>query len=76
MSGEIEKIAKRTKTSIEIAEDLWREVKVHAAKKGLKLFQVFEAALAKYIELEEKEQVEKEKVPKSVLLKEKSDKRK
>jgi len=69
MNEEIEKIVTRTKTSVEIADDLWRDVKVYSAKKGLKLFQVFEAALTKYIELEEKEQIEKEKGSPSTPLK-------
>jgi len=42
MSEEIEKIIK---TSINIPAKLWRDVKVYAAKEGLKLTQVVEAAL-------------------------------
>jgi metal-responsive CopG/Arc/MetJ family transcriptional regulator len=52
MSEEIEKIIK---TSINIPAKLWREVKVYAAKEGLKLTQVVEAALRKYLELSEEE---------------------
>jgi hypothetical protein len=52
MSEEIEKIIK---TSINIPAKLWRDVKVYAAKEGLKLTQVVEAALKKYIELAEEE---------------------
>jgi len=48
-------IEKKIKTSVSVAESLWREVKVHAARKGLKLAQVVEAALKRYIELEEEE---------------------
>jgi hypothetical protein len=40
---------------------LWRQVKVYAAKKGLKLTQVVEAALQKYIELSESEEKKEEK---------------
>jgi metal-responsive CopG/Arc/MetJ family transcriptional regulator len=50
MSEEIEKIIK---TSINIPAKLWRDVKVYAAKEGLKLTQVVEAALRKYLELSE-----------------------
>jgi len=57
MSKEVERTIK---TSIEVAEGLWRDVKVYAAKKGLKLFQVVEAALERYIELTEKEAEVKE----------------
>ena len=53
MNENLEEIINRTKTSVEIADDLWRDVIVFAAKKGLKLFQVLDAALKKYIELEE-----------------------
>jgi hypothetical protein len=52
MSEEIEKIIK---TSINIPAKLWRDVKVYAAKEGLKLTQVVEAALRKYLELSEEE---------------------
>jgi hypothetical protein len=52
MSEEIEKIVK---TSINIPAKLWRDVKVYAAKEGLKLTQVVEAALRKYLELSEEE---------------------
>jgi hypothetical protein len=52
MSEEIEKIVK---TSINVPAKLWRDVKVYAAKEGLKLTQVVEAALRKYLELSEEE---------------------
>jgi metal-responsive CopG/Arc/MetJ family transcriptional regulator len=52
MSEEMEKIVK---TSINIPAKLWRDVKVYAAKEGLKLTQVVEAALRKYLELSEEE---------------------
>jgi hypothetical protein len=42
-------------TSIELPVELWRRTKIYAAKKGLKLTQVVEAALRKYLELSEKE---------------------
>jgi hypothetical protein len=53
MSEELKKIVK---TSISIPVDLWRDIKIYAAKKGLKLTQVVEAALRKYIELTEGEE--------------------
>jgi hypothetical protein len=52
MSEEIEKIIK---TSVNIPAKLWRDVKIYAAKEGLKLTQVVEAALRKYLELSEGE---------------------
>jgi hypothetical protein len=52
-----EKVEKTVKTTITLADRLWRDVKVFAAKKGLKLTQVVEAALKEYI----KEEPEKEK---------------
>jgi len=51
-------IEKKMKTSIEIPAKLWREVKIHAAKEGLKLTQIIEAALRKYLELEGEEKKE------------------
>jgi hypothetical protein len=50
-----EKVEKTIKTTIILADKLWRDVKVYAAKKGLKLTQVVEAALKEYL----KEEVEK-----------------
>ena len=44
------KIEKTVKTTITLSDSLWRDVKVYAAKKGLKLTQVVEAALKEYIE--------------------------
>jgi len=49
------KVEKTVKTTITLADSLWRDVKVYAARKGLKLAQVVEAALRKYIEETEKE---------------------
>jgi len=46
---------KKIKTTITIDENLWRDLKVYAAKRGLKLFQVVEDALRKYLEEAEKE---------------------
>ena len=46
------KIDKTVKTTITLADSLWRDVKVYAAKKGLKLTQVVEAALKDYIKEE------------------------
>jgi predicted DNA binding CopG/RHH family protein len=51
------KIEKTVKTTITLADSLWRDVKVYAAKKGLKLTQVVESALKEYL----KEEAEKEK---------------
>jgi hypothetical protein len=50
-----EKVEKTIKTTIILADKLWRDVKVYAARKGLKLTQVVEAALKEYL----KEEVEK-----------------
>lgn len=58
MAEEIaEDVGKTVKTTVKLADKLWRDVKVFAAKKGLKLTQVVEAALQEYI----KEEPEKEK---------------
>jgi hypothetical protein len=58
MGEELAKKLERTvKTTITLADSLWRDVKVYAAKKGLKLTQVVEAALKEYI----KEEPEREK---------------
>ena len=56
-----EEIEKKIKTSIEVTDSLWRDVKVLAAKKGLKIVQIVEVALRKYVELAEQEEAEKEK---------------
>jgi len=56
-------IEKTVKTTIKLADKLWRDTKVFAARKGLKLTQVVEAALKEYIKEEEpkaKAQGEKE----------------
>jgi predicted DNA binding CopG/RHH family protein len=44
------KIEKTVKTTL--ADSLWKDVKVYAAKKGLKLTQVVETALREYIKEE------------------------
>jgi hypothetical protein len=43
------------KTSLKLPLKLWRDIKFYAAKEGLKLMQVVEAALRKYLELSEEE---------------------
>jgi len=50
-----EAFTKTVKTSISIAEDLWREVKIAAIKRGLTFSEVVNAALRKWLELTEKE---------------------
>jgi len=50
-----EEVEEFVKTSLKLPLKLWREVKVYAAKEGLKLTQVVEAALRKYLELSEEE---------------------
>jgi hypothetical protein len=56
MGEELAKKLERTvKTTITLADSLWRDVKVYAAKKGLKLTQVVEAALKEYLKEEEPE---------------------
>jgi len=45
----VKKMEKTVKTTITLAESLWRDVKVYAAKKGLKLTQVVEAALKEFL---------------------------
>lgn len=58
MAEELAKKVERTvKTTITLADSLWRDVKVFAARKGLKLTQVVEAALKEYL----KEESEKER---------------
>jgi metal-responsive CopG/Arc/MetJ family transcriptional regulator len=57
MSEEVERMIK---TSINIPAKLWRDVKVYAAKEGLKLTEVVQAALKRYLELSE-EEAEKQK---------------
>jgi len=49
----VEKTAKNFKTTIKLADKLWRDVKVFAARKILKLTQVVEAALRGYLKKEE-----------------------
>lgn len=50
------KIEKTVKTTITLADSLWRDVKVFAAKRGLKLTQVVEAALKEYLKEEERKE--------------------
>ena len=57
----VEKTVKTVKTTIKLADELWRDVKVYAAKKGLKLTQVVEAALREYLKEEEPKTGEAEK---------------
>jgi hypothetical protein len=44
-----ERVGETVKTTIKVAVDLWRDVKIFAARKGLKLTQVVEAALKEYV---------------------------
>jgi 4-hydroxy-3-methylbut-2-enyl diphosphate reductase IspH len=61
MAEEIaEKVEKSVKTTITLADRLWRDVKVYAARRGLKLTQVVEAALKEYVK-EPGEEPEREK---------------
>jgi hypothetical protein len=46
------KLEKTVKTTITLTDSLWRDVKVYAAKKGLKLTQVVETALKEYLKEE------------------------
>jgi hypothetical protein len=58
MTEDLAKEVKKTvKTTLNLADELWRDVKVYAATKGLKLTEVVQAALKEYI----KEEPEKEK---------------
>jgi hypothetical protein len=50
-----EKVEKTVKTTIKLADKLWRDTKVYAAKKGLKLTEVVQAALKEYIKEEPSE---------------------
>jgi len=45
-------VKKTVKTTVKLTDGLWRAVKVYAAKKGLKLTQVVEAALKEYLKEE------------------------
>jgi hypothetical protein len=54
------KVEKTVKTTITLADRLWRDVKVYAARRGLKLTEVVEAALKEYVK-ETEEEPEKEK---------------
>jgi len=62
MSGEVKKgeakadsIAQTVKTSIALTRDLWQQIKIEAIKRGLTFAQVVEAALRKWLEIEEQE---------------------
>ena len=48
----VKKVEKTIRTSVTLADTLWRDVKVYAAKKGLKLTQVVEVALKEYVKEE------------------------
>lgn len=48
----VKEVEKTVKTTIKLTDKLWRDVKVYAAKKGLKLTQVVEAALKEYVKEE------------------------
>ena len=48
----VKEVEKTVKTTIKLTDELWRAVKVYAAKKGLKLTQVVEAALKEYLKEE------------------------
>jgi hypothetical protein len=53
MAEELAKEVRKTvKTTLNLADELWRDVKVYAAKKGLKLTEVVQAALREYIKEE------------------------
>jgi cell division protein FtsX len=61
MAEEIaEKVEKTVKTTITLADRLWRDVKVYAARRGLKLTEVVEAALKEYVK-ENRQEPEEEK---------------
>jgi len=48
-------ITETVKTSITLAKDLWQQIKIEAIKRGLTFAQVVEAALRKWLEIEEQE---------------------
>ena len=52
----VKKVEKTIKTTVTVADSLWRDVKVFAARKGLKLTQVVEAALKEYLKEHESEE--------------------
>ncbi len=56
----VKEVEKTVKTTVKLTDKLWRDVKVYAARKGLKLTQVVEAALREYLKEEpsEKEKTE------------------
>ncbi|MEA1904314.1 MAG: hypothetical protein U9M97_00305 [Candidatus Hadarchaeota archaeon] len=57
---EVQRLAGQTiKTSLNLTKDLWREIKVHAARQGLTLTEVVTKALNRYLELEEKKEKRK-----------------
>jgi predicted DNA-binding ribbon-helix-helix protein len=51
----VESIAETVKTSVTLTRDLWQQIKIEAIKRGLTFAQVVEAALRKWLELEEEE---------------------
>jgi hypothetical protein len=51
----VESIAETVKTSVTLTKDLWQQTKIDAIKRGLTFAQVVEAALRKWLELEEQE---------------------
>lgn len=58
--GEVQRLAGQTiKTSLNLTKDLWREIKIRAARQGLTLTEVVTEALNKYLELEEKKEKRK-----------------
>ena len=57
---EVQRLAGQTiKTSLNLTRDLWREIKIHAAKKGLSLTEVVTKALNRYLELEKRKEKRK-----------------
>lgn len=57
---EVRSLAGQTiKTSLNLAKDLWRKIKIHAARQGLTQTEVVTEALNKYLELEEKKEKQK-----------------
>lgn len=55
--GEVQRLAGQTiKTSLNLTKDLWREIKVHAARQDLTLTEVVTKALNKYLGLKKKKE--------------------
>jgi hypothetical protein len=69
VSEEVEKKAEKVvkagadvvKTSVSIGRDLWQQVKIEALKRGLSFAEVTQAALKKWLELEEQRKKKGEK---------------